>query len=106
LNAHRAGFHSARQRFRTRPQRRVEAAFTRECADDSTARRVRQQPQSAIQIRLAGTVRARDDVQSPERQHDLADRAVVGDGERGQHLPPIIPKHTLRITLCSLVLQP
>jgi hypothetical protein len=47
-------------------------------------RDVGEKTQGAIEIRLAGAVRARDDVEVRQRHDDVAQRTVTADGDGGQ----------------------
>ena len=53
--------------------------------DDAALRRLREQPERAIEIRLAAAVRTGDEVQPAKRDHEVAKRSVAGDGERMEH---------------------
>jgi hypothetical protein len=48
-------------------------------------RRVREQPQRAIETRLAGAVLAADQIQRTERRDDIAQRSIVRDGKGRDH---------------------
>ena len=63
----------------------AQAALACERRDDAALRRLGEQTQRAIETRLAAAVRARDHVQRAERHDEIAQRAVVGDGECRDH---------------------
>src|SRR5262249_54121364 len=73
---------------------RAESAFRRERAHDAALRDIGQEAQRAIEARLSAAVRTGDDVQRPQGEHDIAQRAVSGNGELGEH--ELSQKSTLR----------
>ncbi|KGW49505.1 hypothetical protein Y049_429 [Burkholderia pseudomallei MSHR684] len=76
--------HPAREPFGARPQRRRQPALARERRNHAALRGIREQAQRTIQARLAAAVRPGDHVERSERHDQLAQRAVVGDGECGE----------------------
>lgn len=71
--------------LRSRPQGRWQAALARQRRDHFAARTVRQQAQGPVDVGLAGAVGAGDQVQAPQRHHQVAQGAVVGHRQGGQH---------------------
>ncbi|CRQ64399.1 hypothetical protein PAERUG_E16_London_17_VIM_2_04_14_01531 [Pseudomonas aeruginosa] len=71
--------------LRSRPQGRWQAALARQRRDHFAARAVRQQAQGPVDVGLAGAVGAGDQVQAPQRHHQVAQGAVVGHRQGGQH---------------------
>jgi len=62
---------------------------SRERASELLFRRIDQQPQSTVHIRLVGPVTAGDDRQRPHTHPQIAERAVVAEGKRLDHAPSI-----------------
>ena len=75
----------ARELLRPGPKRRLQPAFAGQSLDGVAEGGLREQAQGAMQIRLAAAVGAGDDVQPPQRHHQVAQRAVAGDRQRPQH---------------------
>lgn len=74
-----------------RPQRRGESALAGEGGDRAAPRGVGEQPQCAVQARLAGAVRARDHVQAAQGDGQFAQGAVVLDCQGGDHRSSLAP---------------
>jgi hypothetical protein len=70
--------HGSRERLRPSPQCRLQSAFAGERGNDATLGRFRHQTKRAIYIRLAASVRTRDEVQPIERDDEIAQGAVSG----------------------------
>ena len=70
---------------RASPQRRRQAALTRQRRDRTIARRIGQQPQRPVQARLPAPVRPRHHVQPLHRQHQMPQRPVVLHRQRSDH---------------------
>ena len=87
LDGNRSFLHSPRDRFRSGPQGRRQAAFARERAHDATLRGLGEQPQRTVETRFPAAVGARDQIQLAERHDERAYGAVVGHRERlqGRH---------------------
>ena len=74
---------------RAGPQRGLESTLAGERADDVAAAAAGEQPKGPVEARLAAAVRARDDVEPVQGHDDLAQRAVAGHGDGGEHAPTV-----------------
>jgi hypothetical protein len=79
-----AALHRAPDGFGPRPERRLEAALAGERRDQAAAGGVGEEPQRAVEVRLAAAVRPGDDVQPRERNDEIAKGTVAGDRKGGE----------------------
>ena len=63
------------------PEGRGEAAFAGDGAGESAFGDLGEKPDGAVQVRFPRTIGADDDVEIPEREMNVAKRAVIGDAE-------------------------
>jgi hypothetical protein len=78
-----AALHAARELLGSGPQNGGDTAFEGQRLDDPPLRNVGQQPQGAIETRLAAAVGAGDDGERFDFEPDVAQRAVTGDAKAG-----------------------
>ncbi|MDX2153643.1 MAG: hypothetical protein SFV54_23070 [Bryobacteraceae bacterium] len=77
--------HGGCRHLGARPEGGGKAALAGEGLNHIALRGVGEQAHGAIEIRLAAAVSAGDKVEAAERQDQVAEGAVAGDGEGGQH---------------------
>ncbi|MNT00128.1 hypothetical protein D3C72_1345480 [compost metagenome] len=82
-----AAQHRRRKALGPGPQRGRQPALAHQRADHAAVGDVGQQPHRAVHARLAAAVGARDHREAAQRHRQLAQRTVVGNGERGEHAP-------------------
>src|SRR5579872_3548120 len=80
-----AALHIAADLFRPGPKCRRQPAFSRQRSYEAALRGLGEQAQRAIEARLAAAIRPGHDIEPAERDDEIAQGAVVGDGERGEH---------------------
>src|SRR5579863_963796 len=80
-----AALHLSTDLFGTCPERRRQSALARQRGDKSALGSLGEKAQRAIEARLAAAVWPRDHIEPAERDNEIPQRAIIGDGERGQH---------------------
>lgn len=85
LYRHLALTHPTRQAFRPRPIGGLQTALMRQGSDHPALRRLRQQAQGPVKIRLAAAIRSRYDIEPAHRHDQFQKGPVVGDGQGFQH---------------------
>ena len=85
LNGMLASEHRPRDRLWSGPERGLKAAFTSQRRDDPSLSCLRQQTKRAIEIRFAASVGTRHEIQPLQRNDDLTEGAIAGDGEGREH---------------------
>ncbi|MNJ49388.1 hypothetical protein D3C77_446140 [compost metagenome] len=86
LDGHFAAAHASADTLGACPEGRFQSAFAGQRIDDAALGGFSEQAQGFVQVGLAAAVGAGDEVQPRQRQHQVIDRAVVGNGQCGQHL--------------------
>jgi len=85
LDRHVAGFHGPRESFGPGPERRLQSPLQSQCGDRPTLGNIGKEPDGLVEAGLAGAVGAGDNRQAFQRDHQVAQGSVAGNGKSKNH---------------------